>query len=247
MKQLDYRDTMAPYLDSIEGSRRPDLPLYLKELESRETVLVVQCATGSLMEGLLKASHPCIGLDSSEAMVSLARSRLSAWLHSSGCKVVHHDLSLATLPGPATFGILPDFAINTLGKKPDVLLANLKHSLFLRHKIMIDCLVPGGINEAGDSDLVLEGSFPHHGRRLAYRDHYHLHRGTQKLSREILLPTGSLRLESQRQYLDPRQLADILGHLGYREIYFTPDFQDAWTDEPQAINPRQRFMVLASH
>jgi SAM-dependent methyltransferase len=88
-------DSFATIYDLQHGTFDDDMPLYLrlaKEHAGAKPILELGCGTGRAMLPLVKAGYRVVGVDESEAMLAIARQKMSDFLKTSDiCKLIQAD------------------------------------------------------------------------------------------------------------------------------------------------------------
>lgn len=156
-------DALARYYDADHASFDDDVAFY-RELARRAggRVLELMCGSGRLLAPLARAGHRVVGVDSSAAMVELARERLGAQGLLGRAELRLGDVREGLPPGPFGLAIvaLNSFMHLTNTQHQLDVLANLRAALPPGGLLALDLFNPAarGLHDM-DGALVLDRSF----------------------------------------------------------------------------------------
>lgn len=156
-------DALARYYDADHAAFDEDVAFY-RELARRAggAVLEAMCGSGRLMLPLARAGRRVVGVDSSAAMLALARERLEAAGLLAAAALHQGDVRDALPPGPFGLAIVALNSFMHLADVPEQLaaLANLRAALAPGGLLAIDLFNPAarGLGEL-DGALVLDRTF----------------------------------------------------------------------------------------
>lgn len=238
-------DRFARYYDDYTRGFRDDLGLYTREAKPREQVLEVGCGTGRVLQALLERGHQCIGLDLSGVMLEHARIHLKRWLNGQGLQLARHDLTFSPYHSSASLGILAWYTFNYIADHPERFLTHLRDSLFLHHRLLIDCFYPRSLYQPETDATWTSSTINHNGHSLAYRDKRSFARGIESRTQIFLAPHGEDTVETRRRYYSPAEMRSLLRGAGYAEVEFCAGYGGDWTDELDERRLSSNFMVLA--
>ena len=207
-------DAWADVYDSVYSYVRGDIPFYVQAAqESGVPVLELGCGTGRVSIPIAEAGIDIIGLDSSKAMLDVARTKAQRLSAGSGAlSLVHADmrdfsldlvdkLSLVIIPFRGFLSLL------TVDDQTQTLL-NIKRHLAPGGRLVFNIFVP-------DFDmLVEEGDIPYHFRDVTDLD-------TQ--ARFVLWHQSSY--DNHDQLVNARVIAEELDQAGNMIRRFYRDFQ----------------------
>ncbi|HWQ12980.1 MAG TPA: class I SAM-dependent methyltransferase [Roseiflexaceae bacterium] len=156
-------DALARYYDADHAAFDEDVPLY-RELARRTggRVLEAMCGSGRLLEPLARAGLRLVGVDSSAAMLALARERLAAAGLLDRVALHEGDVRAGLPPGPFGLAIVALNSFMHLTTTADQLaaLGHLHAALAPGGLLALDLFNPDARGLAGlDGGLVLDRAF----------------------------------------------------------------------------------------
>jgi SAM-dependent methyltransferase len=155
-------DQLASLYDLIHAGVRDDIPLYLAlAAETGGPVLELGCGSGRTLIPLAEAGYDVVGLDSSEAMLERAQTRLAGSPGVDHARLVHGDMTDFDLDATFSLITVPFHTWMHLTTRQAQLaaLASIRHHLRPGGRLVIHLPAPATIVEAEhDGALVLENN-----------------------------------------------------------------------------------------
>ena len=211
----DY-DRWADVYDTVYSYVRDDIPFYVDAAKRYGgPVLELGCGTGRVTVPIAEAGVEIVGLDISEAMLDVARSKLAqSPAHEGMASLVHGDMAEFSLGRSFNTVIIPFRGLLSLLTTADQVkcLESIKRHLAPGGHLVFDIFVP-------DLDmLVQEGDIPYHLRDVT----------DPATGHRVVLWTRS-RYDNHHQLIDTTVIGDELDGSGEVSRRFYRDFRIRYT------------------
>ena len=204
-------DQWAEVYDSVYAYVTEDIPFYIDEARSAGgSVLELGCGTGRVAIPIAQAGIEIVGLDSSQAMLEVARRKAKKAPRARGLRLVDADMRDFSLDEVFDLVIIPFRGFLSLLSVEDQVrtLANVRAHLAPGGKLAFNIFVPD-LNM-----LVQEGDVA-----------YHLRDVTDSDTGRRLVVWHQSAYDNHNQIIDARVIVDELGVDGVVGMRFYRDFQ----------------------
>jgi SAM-dependent methyltransferase len=134
----------ARYYDLYAGNYSADLPLYRSLCAPGSRMLEIGCGTGRVLKALLEAGAQVAGVDISDDMLDLARTKLAGSLDSGQLRLLHHDFRFLPLDETFDHIFVTFYTFNyllTTGEQSSFL-SNVYKSLAPHGTLLLDLFYP---------------------------------------------------------------------------------------------------------
>ena len=220
----------ARFYDAYVGDYDRDIPLYLGLAAACHSPIVeIGCGSGRVLLPLLRAGHTVTGVDISDEMLLLAKTRLESAHLGEKCRLLHHNFVDDALPEKYGLALVTYYTFNYLLTQKD-------QRAFLRR--IADSLEPGariGLHLFCPSLLSkpeMEGQWIDKGKYRVGAEDVHLRDRRRMLDdcteeRIQVFADGSGSREeicTLRRYVTGAEMAELLVTAGFTSILVTRDF-----------------------
>jgi SAM-dependent methyltransferase len=237
----------SAYYDSYTKGFAADLAFYGRAATARDRVLEVGCGSGRILQYLLDSGHVVTGVDISDEMLAVARSRLGAYLDKGTLKLVNHDFGHGPLQGSFTLGLVSYFTFNYVLEHPERFLENLAASLFAHHTLLIDLFYPKCLQNPDMAGQWVRDSMRHNGKTVPYSEKrsWNPHKEIEERIQIFEEDGHKNEITSLRRYYSPARIGGFLAKAGYADVAFCRGYDSLWVDSLPEGSLAGNFVVRA--
>ena len=237
----------SSYYDSYVKEFSADLTLYGRSATTKDRILEVGCGSGRILKYLLAGGHIVTGVDISDEMLAVARTKLAPFLQKGTLKLVNHDFDHGPLSGSYTLGLVTYFTFNYVLEHPERFLKNLADSLFVHHTLLIDLFYPKTLHSPDLSGQWTRDTMQHNGKQVPYTEKRSWNAKKEIEERVQVFEEDGRKQEivAQRRYYSPKRISELLAKAGYADIAFCKGYDGLWSDTLSEGSLSGSFMVRA--
>jgi len=220
----------ARFYDAYVGDYDLDLPFYLDLAAScRAPILEVGCGSGRVLLPLLRAGHAVTGVDISDEMLLLAKTKLDAAHLAGNCILLNYNFVAGPLPAQYGLALVTYYTFNYLLTEHDQL-AFLRHvaaSLEPGARIGLHLFYPGALSRPEIAGQWIEkGTYQVDGKEIRLRDRRSMLDSCTEERLQVFAYSSGQREEIRtlRRYVPMAEAARLLVACGFSSPVVTHAF-----------------------
>lgn len=224
---MDARETykqFAIYYDHYTQNYTGDIPLYLALCTPDDQILEVGCGTGRILKHLLEKGYTLTGIDISDAMLDIARTKLASYIDADRLALYNHNL--LDEPWPHTYSkiLVTWYTFNYIGENPDIFLRNIYNALKSGACAVFDLFCPVILSDPALDGQWREKTIPVPGKTVILRDKRTFD-GTYEYREQIYREDGKeSRIMTKRRYYPIGEMVTLLEKNGFTHIRYTTGY-----------------------
>ncbi len=231
-KPVNARETyraLARYYDLYVGAFDSDLALYRSICGAARNVIEVGCGTGRVLSSLLEAGIRVMGIDVSDEMLDVARSKLSGYLETGALRLRNHDLRRAPLGDECDCLLVTFYTFNYLLTDSDQhqFLANAQRSISPNGILAMDLFFPESLARPDSAGQWQESALKSGARRVNLRQKKVM---IGPIEERIQVFTEQSRREevvTRRCYVNKQRLVTLLKDAGFADFRATERYDES--------------------
>ena len=219
----------AQYYDAYVGSFDADLRLYKSLCCSAQNILEIGCGTGRVLRPMLESGLHVTGIDISNEMLNVARSRLSKYLENGTLRLMNHDFRESPLSEKYDCALVTFYTFNYLLTESDQhsFLLNVQKVLTSTGILVMDLFYPQSLVQSDISGCWKESLFDREGASVVLKQKRQMFGPIEK--RTQIYTEGSHREEiiTERRYVSKQDVEVLLKNAGFTDIRMTDEYDEA--------------------
>lgn len=249
MDPIEVYRRFAPYYDDYVGGFQADLPLYLELCRHCDPIAEIGCGTGRVLQPLLDGGHTVLGVDISEEMLEIARTKLQHYLQTGKLTLVNHNLCGAALPKKYPMVLATYYTFNYLIAEPASLsfLQSVHESLLPQGTVVLDLFYPQTLANPAIENRWQSKTLKKNGRSVLFRQKRQLVQGLETRIQIFREGTAEQQIVTNRRYYSKLTIGRLLSQARFTNIRVSDGYDLAAMHELQPRESTQRsFVVIAN-
>jgi ubiquinone/menaquinone biosynthesis C-methylase UbiE len=210
----------AKYYDAYVNDFKEDIELYCKFCKQNDNILEVGCGTGRVLKRLLeKGLKNITGVDISDEMLKLARTKLDKYLNNKRLTLETHDFSIEPLRKSFNKVFITYYTFNYILDKPEKFLRNIYSSMADNSLIVIDLFYPLLFLDPESDGVWIERELKYGANKTITLRSKKTFDGT--FERRILVfaeGDTTTTIESERRFYSKTEIEELLHKTGFRNV-----------------------------
>jgi SAM-dependent methyltransferase len=246
-KAIRTYEQFARFYDAYTHGFKADFEFYARICAGKEKILEVGCGTGRILRFLGRLGYDLVGVDISEEMLKIARSKLKNYFDRSRISLINHDFLLGPLNGDFDALLITWYTFNYVLEKEDLFLDRVKTSMKPKAIMVMDLFCPSPLKDRTVNGRTIKKTIVFDSREIDLYDTRQFSGDLEIRVQEFSDGRTPTRIETRRRYYSPSTIQALLSGLGFVDIRFYKDYNlDRGITDLKEIE-RQDFQCLAAN
>jgi ubiquinone/menaquinone biosynthesis C-methylase UbiE len=239
-------EQFAQYYDAYVKDFDEDLALYKSLCNTDEKILEVGCGTGRVLKSFLQDGFPITGVDISQAMLDVARTKLYEFYQDGRLRLALHNFLQQPLLENYAKVLVTFYTFNYILDDPETFLHNIFLTMSDRATLIMDLFYPKTLTHKALNNVWTTHAFPYQDRVITLKDKRTFSGEIEERIQIYQEPGKETQITTIRKYYPPQTIKQLLETVGFTEIRFAEQYDvSSFTEKIQTSEITRNFLVKA--